>query len=89
MIRSKGVQGRLGIGEKQELIQGRMLADIFFNQVCKSLSSNSKQFGFVSEEAALFPEEGKIPPLAHGVGLVLFDLGIPQQPKNVGPEECH
>lgn len=90
MTRSKGARGRLGIGEKQELIQGRMFVDIFFNQVCKSLSSNSKQFGFVSEEAALFQEEGKkIPPLAHGVGLALFDLGIPQEPKNVGAEECH
>lgn len=59
MIRSKGVRGRLGIGEKQGLIQGRMIVDVFFNQVCKSLNSNSKQFGFISEEAALFPEEGK------------------------------
>lgn len=60
MIRSKGVRGRLGIGEKQELIQGRMIVDVFlFNQVCKSLNSNSKKFGFVSEEAALFPEEEK------------------------------
>lgn len=55
----------------------------FFQLVCKSLSPISEQFGFVPIEAVLFPEEGTNLSTGNIQGvLVLFDSGIPQQPKN-------